>query len=79
MLPDSVWWCMQLARSRARSAVARPHLLLPRSIVTLAGNVAAVCFRPRLPLDSEFAARGRAPEDDGAALRPRDRVTEFDD
>jgi len=46
------------ARSMARrphDAPAHPHLLLPRLIVTLGGNIAAAYFKPRLPLDWEFA------------------------
>jgi hypothetical protein len=36
---------------RPRNAPAHPQLLLPRLIVTLGGNIAVVCFRPRSPLD----------------------------
>jgi len=40
---------------RPRNAPAHPQLLLPRSIVTLGGSIAALCSRPRSPLDWEFA------------------------
>jgi hypothetical protein len=33
----------------------REFLILAIHIATLGGNIAALCFRPRLPLDGEFA------------------------
>ena len=40
---------------RPRNAPAHPPLLLPHLIATLGGSIAALCSRPRLPLDWEFA------------------------
>jgi hypothetical protein len=42
-------------RAAPRNAPAHPQLLLPRLIVTLDGNIAVVCCRPRSPLDEYFA------------------------
>lgn len=43
-----------------RAGASHPHLFLPRSIVTLGGDIAAVYCRLQLPRNWEFATHRRA-------------------
>jgi len=65
---------------RRRSVPAHPHLFLPHLIVPLRGSIAAICFRPRLQLDWDFATNtGRLEQAERAARELLVRYPEVHD